>query len=59
MTPPDAGTTFVQEIIIKAPAERVFAALINPDQREEWWGSEGSFLATHVASDPRVGANGA
>jgi uncharacterized protein YndB with AHSA1/START domain len=47
--------TIVEEITIKASAERIFEALIDPDQRIKWWGSEGRFKATHMESDPRPG----
>ncbi len=44
-----------QEITIRAPAERIFDALINPDERVKWWGAEGSFHTTHMESDLRPG----
>jgi uncharacterized protein YndB with AHSA1/START domain len=50
-----AADTIVKEITIKAPAERVFEALSNPEQRIQWWGSEGRFRTTHVESDLRPG----
>ncbi len=43
-----AGDAIVQEIAIKAPAERIFAALTDPTQRSRWWGAEGRFKATHM-----------
>src|SRR5262249_43266372 len=55
MTITSTDATVVQEITIHAPAQRVFEALINPDQRRQWWASEGRFQATHVESDLRVG----
>lgn len=46
----------VQEITIKAPAERIFEALTNPAERLKWWWrSEGRFQITHVESDLRPG----
>lgn len=46
----------VQEITIKAPAERIFEALTNPDERLKWWwGAKGIFEITHVESDLRPG----
>jgi uncharacterized protein YndB with AHSA1/START domain len=45
----------VQEIVIRAPAERIFAALTEPAQRLKWWGAEGRFRATHMDSDLRPG----
>jgi hypothetical protein len=35
---------------INAPAERVFEALTNPDQRVKWWGAAGRFQTTHMES---------
>jgi uncharacterized protein YndB with AHSA1/START domain len=45
----------VQEIAIKAPASRVFEALIDPTQRMKWWGQKGRFETTNVESDLRPG----
>jgi uncharacterized protein YndB with AHSA1/START domain len=45
----------VKEIVIRAPAERVFEALTDPQQRVQWWGAEGKFQATHMESDLRPG----
>jgi uncharacterized protein YndB with AHSA1/START domain len=50
-----ADQTIVQEIAINAPAERIFEALTNPEQRKQWWGSAGRFQTTHMESDLRVG----
>lgn len=50
-----ASDAIVQEITIKASAERIFEALTNPDQRVKWWGSEGRFQTTHMESDLRPG----
>ncbi len=50
-----ASQTIVQEITINAPAERIFEALTDPEQRTQWWGSAGRFQTTHVESDLRVG----
>jgi uncharacterized protein YndB with AHSA1/START domain len=55
MNPVDASDTIVKEIIIKASAERIFEALIDPRQRVKWWGAEGKFQATHMESDLRPG----
>ena len=55
MNPIRAGDTIVQEITIKASAERIFEALTNPDERVQWWGAEGRFQATHMESDLRPG----
>jgi uncharacterized protein YndB with AHSA1/START domain len=45
--------TIVQEIVIQAPAERVFAAIVDPLQRVEWWGVAGRFQTTSMESDLR------
>src|SRR5215472_17327597 len=45
----------VQEITIRAPASRVFEALIDPAQRMKWWGQKGRFETTNVESDLRPG----
>ena len=55
MNSTNVSETIVQEIRITAPAERVFEALTNPEQRVAWWGSEGRFQTTHVESDLRPG----
>jgi uncharacterized protein YndB with AHSA1/START domain len=55
MTTVGGDETVVQEITIKAPANRVFEALTNPEQRQKWWGSEGRFQTALVESDLRVG----
>jgi uncharacterized protein YndB with AHSA1/START domain len=47
--------TIVEEITIRASAERIFAALTDPQQRVRWWGAEGRFRATHMESDLRPG----
>jgi len=49
------GDIIVEQISIAAPADRVFAALIDPQQRVQWWGEEGAFRTTHMESDLRVG----
>jgi uncharacterized protein YndB with AHSA1/START domain len=55
MNPVDTNDTIVKEIVIKAPAERVFEALVDPRQRVEWWGAAGRFQASHMESDLRPG----
>ncbi|HUB08302.1 MAG TPA: SRPBCC domain-containing protein [Myxococcales bacterium] len=47
--------TLVQEITIEAPAERVFDALAQPEQRLAWWGRTGRFRTTRMESDLRAG----
>jgi len=55
MSTTTANDTIVKEITIKAPAERVFEALTNPQQRLKWWGAEGVYCGTHMESDLRPG----
>jgi uncharacterized protein YndB with AHSA1/START domain len=45
----------VAEIVINAPAERVFEALTDPAQRVAWWGMKGRFETTNMESDLRPG----
>jgi uncharacterized protein YndB with AHSA1/START domain len=45
----------VKEIVINAPAEQVFQAIVDPLQRVQWWGREGRFQATQMKSDLRPG----
>lgn len=52
---PGIANDIVQEIVIKAPAERIFEALINPAERTKWWGAEGRFQTTDMESDLRPG----
>ncbi|HEY1340435.1 MAG TPA: SRPBCC domain-containing protein [Bryobacteraceae bacterium] len=55
MNPTIANDTIVQEIVIQAPAERIFEALTDPAQRTKWWGAEGRFQTTDMESDLRPG----
>jgi uncharacterized protein YndB with AHSA1/START domain len=50
-----ADGTLIEEITIKAPADRVFLALTSPEERAKWWGAEGRFKTTHMESDLRPG----
>jgi uncharacterized protein YndB with AHSA1/START domain len=54
MNPTSASKTIVAEITIAAPAERIFEALADPDQRAKWWGGD-RFQTTTMESDLRVG----
>lgn len=54
MNPP-AVDPIVEEVIIEAPAERVFDALTRPDERVQWWGAERSFQTMQMESDLRPG----
>ena len=47
--------TIVEEITIHGPAERIFDALTDPEQRVKWWGAEGRFQVTDMESDLRPG----
>ena len=52
----NAATTIdaiVEEITIKASAERIFEALTDPAQRARWWGLKGRFETDHMESDLR------
>ena len=55
MSPTRADDTIIEEITIKAPAERIFDALTNPEECMKWWGVKGQFETTHVESDLRPG----
>jgi uncharacterized protein YndB with AHSA1/START domain len=55
MNPIDADDAIIKEIVIKAPAERIFEALVDPRQRVKWWGAEGRFQTTHMESNLRPG----
>lgn len=50
MSPTD---TIIKEILIHAPAERIFDALTDPQQRVRWWGVKGRFQAEYMESDLR------
>jgi len=45
----------VTEIHIAAPPERVFQALVDPQQVLQWWGQRGVYRSTHFQSDLRPG----
>ena len=55
MTVTDPATTLVREIDIKAPAERVFDALTDPDELVKWWGSDDLYRCEKMERDLRVG----
>jgi uncharacterized protein YndB with AHSA1/START domain len=58
MTAPNAQNStdaITAQITIAAPAQKVFDALTDPQQRIQWWGAEGKFQTTHMESDLRVG----
>ena len=45
----------VEQITIKASAERIFEALTDPAQRAKWWGLKGRFETERMESDLRPG----
>ncbi len=51
----ESANAIVKEILINAPAERVFEAIVDPSERVKWWGAEGKFQATHMESELRPG----
>jgi uncharacterized protein YndB with AHSA1/START domain len=56
MTSTAINDTITLEVHIKAPAERIFAALTHPEERLKWWGGpEGRFKLTAFESDLRPG----
>jgi uncharacterized protein YndB with AHSA1/START domain len=55
MNPAIICDAIVQEITIEAPANRVFEALVDREQRVKWWGSEGRFQVHQFDSDLRPG----
>lgn len=55
MSSTGAIDAIVEEITIKASAERVFEALTDPEQRSRWWGAKGRFETKYMESDLRPG----
>jgi uncharacterized protein YndB with AHSA1/START domain len=45
----------VQELTIKASAERIFAALTRPEELLQWWSAEGKFRIMHAECDLQPG----
>ncbi|MBB5341317.1 SRPBCC family protein [Tunturiibacter gelidoferens] len=45
----------VQEVTIKAPAEKIFRALTQPEELLKWWRSKGRFQAVEAECDLRPG----
>jgi uncharacterized protein YndB with AHSA1/START domain len=52
----EALPVIVETISINAPASAVFAALTEPGQVMQWWGSDDGYKMTAMESDLRVGA---
>lgn len=51
----ETPTGIVQEITINAPAAKVFAAITEPKQLLQWWGSPETYRCTTMEADVRVG----
>jgi uncharacterized protein YndB with AHSA1/START domain len=49
------GDAIVSEIHIAAPPERIFQALVDPQQVVQWWGQAGVYRCTECESDVRPG----
>ena len=47
--------TIVQEVTIKAPAERIFGALTEPCELLKWWAAPGKFKIVHAECDLQPG----
>src|SRR5215470_12045621 len=47
--------TIEAEVFIAAPPQRVFQALVEPQQVLAWWGQAGIYRSTKFESDLRVG----
>jgi uncharacterized protein YndB with AHSA1/START domain len=57
MSQTGAGESIVSEITIEASPERIFDALVDPQERLAWWGGSGKamFKTETMDSDLRVG----
>jgi uncharacterized protein YndB with AHSA1/START domain len=55
MTVINAESTVQSEILIDAPAAKVFAALTEPDQLTQWWGDDSTYRVTSMERDLTVG----
>ena len=55
MSATGAIDAIVEQVTIKASAERIFEALTDPEQRTKWWGLKGRFETKHMESDLRPG----
>jgi uncharacterized protein YndB with AHSA1/START domain len=49
------GDAIVSEIYIAAPAERIFQALVEPEQVLRWWGQSGIYRCTEFEADLHPG----
>ena len=50
-----SGASIVGDIVIEAPPEVVFDALVSPDQLEQWWGQDGYYRTYNWKVDLRPG----
>ena len=55
MQSPPNHDSIQAEVLIAAPPERVFQALVEPQQVVQWWGQAGIYHCTEFSSDLRVG----
>lgn len=47
--------TIVRELTIDAPASKIYAALTEPEQLTQWWGSDDKYRTENMEADVRVG----
>jgi uncharacterized protein YndB with AHSA1/START domain len=47
--------TIVQQVLIEAPAQRIFDALTNPSELLKWWVVDSKFKLIHAECDLRLG----
>ena len=52
---PPATDAIVEELTVKAGADRIFAALTDPQHLSKWWSAAGRFEVTQVEVDLRPG----
>jgi uncharacterized protein YndB with AHSA1/START domain len=55
MSTAQSESTIVREITIDAPASKIYAALTDPNQLTQWWGSDDRYRTTAMEADVRVG----
>jgi uncharacterized protein YndB with AHSA1/START domain len=51
----DTALMLVETITIDAPIAAVYAALTEPEQLVEWWGSDGGYQSENMTADMRIG----
>ncbi len=52
-----AQDEIIERLYIKAPPERIFRALTDPEQVPMWWGEEGAYRVVKWESDLKVGGD--